>query len=57
MTDFDKISAMLLNAGQRYEVFENEKLLWITVDGGYSGFYSDITFTKDGTFVKIAAYE
>jgi hypothetical protein len=57
MTDFDKISAMLLSAGQKYEVFENEDLLWITAEGGYSGFYSKITFTKDGTFVKIVAYK
>ena len=53
MSDRDQLEAMLKRAGIEYEVNDGA----ITVEGGYSCFYTIFTFKDDGSLQEIGAYE
>ena len=58
MTDRDIIAAMLIRAGIEYDIHHNKDgTITLCIEGGYSGFYSTLTFNSDGSLKEVGAYE
>jgi hypothetical protein len=57
MTDFDKIVEMLTRIKAEWMREDNKGLLVIIAYGGYTGFYTKLTFNLDGALISIGAFE
>lgn len=59
LSDLDIIKDMLGRKNITYSVITDEEygLILIAVERGYSGFITEFTFTKEGEFQDIGAYE
>jgi hypothetical protein len=67
VSDKDILIEMLNRAGVKYEETcggrpygedrNDETLVSVSIDGGYSGFYTVLTFNQDGSLKSIGAFE
>ena len=62
MTDYEKLKLLLTEFGVGFDESENEfKIISLieggTKVGGYTGFYVDYKFSKDGKFIGVNIWE
>ena len=62
MNDFETMKEMLTRSNIEYKVYEyhgegTAPRQYLTVDGGYHGFYTIFDFKEDGSLASVEAYE
>lgn len=57
MTDLETMEDMLKRANITYEIGIGKQNAYITIEGGYVGFVTHITFNLDGKLINIEAFE
>lgn len=62
MSDFETMKEMLTRSNIEYKIYEvydedTAPRPYLTVEGGYHGFYTIFKFEEDGTLLSVEAYE